>query len=39
MSGGKCSTFSDERKFPADEVVALASRAAWGWKCRMATAP
>ena len=29
----------DERKFPADEVVALAHDAAWASKCPMATAP
>jgi len=30
MSGAKCSTFSTSAKFPADEVVALASRRSMG---------
>jgi len=39
MSGGKCSNILDERKFPADEVVALASRRSVGVEVSYGDAP
>jgi len=39
MSGGKCSIFLPERRFPADEVVALASARSIGTEVSFATRP